>query len=700
MIIEAKNAKPMMFSVLKKLTRPRGNNGGSKHCPDYADCVTAFDIETTNIDKIEQSVMYIWQWHFADPLNHTFIGRTWQEFLDFCKVVESGLKDGLSVVVWVHNLKYEFQFLQNAWKWDPEQIFAVKSRTPLKATHGIFEFRCSYLQTNMSLRLFLERMQVEHQKLEMDYAENRYPWTAISDDDLQYAVNDVVGLCEAIRAEMTRDDDTLYTIPLTSTGYVRRDCKKAMRYFKHGFVASIAPDWQTYLQLKDAFRGGNTHANRAIVGKIINDVKCMDFSSSYPARQCYCKFPVTPLTLLTDDNGDPLEWSDMSEIDHQKRRGKAFVCDIALANIRLKDVSWPVPYISKSKCRNLMQTTDNDNGRVMSADYLEMTVTDIDLNIILDEYDFDSVHIANLRSARYGYLPKPLIMMVNKYFELKTQLKGADDKDAEIIYQKMKNLLNAIYGMSAQDPCKIGVVFDPDGDEIWQEEEINDDARAERLSKNNKTAVEPYQWGVWTTAHARYALEQAIKACYEQGVFCYCDTDSVYYTGEVKFDKINAEAIKNAKRSKSYAVDAEGKTHYMGVLELDGEYTQFKTLGAKKYAKIDKKDGELKITVAGVNKINGAPELLAAGGLEAFANGFTFFDAGGTVSIYNDEWFGEFEIDGHKLTIGSNIYIHDSTYTIGYTPEYCRILGIDEEEAKNELVAAKIKIEQRKAAGK
>lgn len=699
MIMDAKRAKPQMFKTLKKLSRPRGNGGGKHNCPDYADCITAFDIETTNISEIEQSVMYIWQWHFAEPINHTFIGRTWQEFKDFCHVVRSGLKKDLSLVVWVHNLKYEFQFLQNAWQWEPEQIFAVKSRTPLKATHGIFEFRCSFLQTNMSLRLFLERMKVEHQKLEMDYSETRYPWTAISDADLQYAVHDVVGLCEAISAEMSRDGDTLYSIPLTSTGYVRRDCKKAMRDFKFGFVASIAPDWETYLQLKDAFRGGNTHANRAIVGKIVNDVKCMDFSSSYPARQCYCKFPVTPLKLLTDDNGYAVEWDDLSEIEHQKRRGKAFVCDLAITGVRLKDLAWPVPYISKSKCRNLIQTSDNDNGRVMSADYLETTVTDIDLDIIIDEYAYDSIHITNLRTARYGHLPKPLIMMVNQYFEQKTTLKGSDDQNSELIYQKSKNLLNAIYGMSAQDPCKIGVVFDPDDEDIWKDEEIDDSERSERLQKNNKSAVEPYQWGVWTTAHARYALEQAIKACHEQGTFCYCDTDSVYYSGSVNFDKINATAVKNATRSKSFAVDANGETHYMGVLELDGEFAQFKTLGAKKYAKIDKK-GKLKITVAGVNKTKGAPELIAAGGLEAFANGFTFFDAGGTDSIYNDEWFGDYEIDGHKLTIGPNIYIHDSTYTIGYTSEYCRILGIDETEAKNELIAAKIRIEQKKAAGK
>ena len=44
------------------------------------------------------------------------------------------------------------------------------------------------------------------------------------------------------------------------------------------------------------------------------------------------------------------------------------------------------------------------------------------------------------------------------------------------------------------------------------------------------------------------------------------------------------------------------REYWLGVAELDGVYTEFKTLGAKRYA-CRNTDGKLKITVAGVPKI-------------------------------------------------------------------------------------------------
>ena len=47
------------------------------------------------------------------------------------------------------------------------------------------------------------------------------------------------------------------------------------------------------------------------------------------------------------------------------------------------------------------------------------------------------------------------------------------------------------------------------------------------------------------------------------------------------------------------------KTYNLGCAELDGIYTQFKTLGAKRYCCRKKEDGKLKLTVAGVPKKTG-----------------------------------------------------------------------------------------------
>ena len=85
---------------------------------------------------------------------------------------------------------------------------------------------------------------------------------------------------------------------------------------------------------------------------------------------------------------------------------------------------------------------------------------------------------------------------------------------------------------------------------------------------------------------------------------------------------------------------------------------------------------KLHLTVAGVGKKAGALELAESGGIEAFKEGYTFYKAGGTESVYNDikEPF-KIIIDGKPLKITSNVLIRDSMYTLGITGDYRRILN-------------------------
>lgn len=108
----------------------------------------------------------------------------------------------------------------------------------------------------------------------------------------------------------------------------------------------------------------------------------------------------------------------------------------------------------------------------------------------------------------------------------------------------------------------------------------------------------------------------------------------------------------------------------MGVFESEGCYERFKTLGAKKY--VYEQNGKLHITIAGVNKKTGAEEL---GKIENFEEGFTFYAAGGTESVYNDNIRIILNRDGHHLEIRDNIVIKPSMYTIGLTAEYKAILN-------------------------
>ena len=579
----------------------------------------------------------------------------------------------------------EFQFLKGIYHFFPEDVFAVASRKVVKADMwGCFEFRCSYKLTNMSLKQFTSKMKVEHQKLsgeEFDYSVKRYPWTPLSDEELEYCINDVLGLVEAVNALMARDSDTLQTIPLTSTGYVRRNAKRAMKdgSVHHNFVYSILPDIETYRALREAFRGGNTHANRYYAGDIVENVHSADRSSSYPAVMCNCEFPMSQFIPIMKKDLNPDYISRCITIRH-----KALLLRIGIKNLRLRDPFWGCPYLSKDKCRNIHKAIDTeDNGRILEAEYLETTITDVDLKIIMEEYQGEIIFLQGWY-ASYKKLPLPLIMEVIKYYKDKTELKGV--KGQEIYYDKAKALLNALYGMMAQDPVKHNLIFQQVGD--WEEDDSLTDE--EILGKSNQRAFLAYQWGVWVTAWSRDALERGIRLVHEtEGAdFIYCDTDSVKYTGSVDWTGYNSDRIAECKESGSMATDPQGVTHYMGVFATEDlkdtgfAYKYFKTLGAKKYAYVEREGEGVHCTIAGVNKKKGGKELDKFGGLSAFTEdfegtgtGFVCREAGGTQAVYNDSpEMDHVDIEGHCLPVTANVAILPSEYTLGITGEYERII--------------------------
>ena len=129
------------FRDLPAAKRRQGNQC-SRRGVVYKDIVSAFDIETTSIDEIEQSVMYLWQWAFNEDL--VVYGRDWGTFVRLYDEIQKAL-DGLNLVVYVHNLSYEFHFLRGVIPFDPESVFCVSKRKILKAVPGGVEFRCSLL---------------------------------------------------------------------------------------------------------------------------------------------------------------------------------------------------------------------------------------------------------------------------------------------------------------------------------------------------------------------------------------------------------------------------------------------------------------------------------------------------------------------------------------------------------------------------
>lgn len=211
-------------------------------------CVTAFDTETTAINEIQQSFVYVWQFGFGDTV---YIGRDLSEAIALFEHIALALDNDTKLIVYVHNLSYDFQFLKGYYQFKADEVFAIDKRKILKCTmfNGKIELRCSYLHSNMSLDNFAKKWAVIYQKQdgeEFDYHKFRTAETPLTDDELKYCACDILALCEALENEMKHDGDTLATIPLTVTGYMRRDVKRIYHEISYNKRKSLMPTGELF----------------------------------------------------------------------------------------------------------------------------------------------------------------------------------------------------------------------------------------------------------------------------------------------------------------------------------------------------------------------------------------------------------------------------------------------------------------------
>lgn len=643
----------------------------------YIEHLMTFDIETSTIEKTKGSFEgYMYHWQVCID-GFVCFGRTWKEFLTFLRKMNRALNnynEQHKLICYIHNFSYEFQFLYSWIKLT--NVFAIDKRKPLKAISKDFniEFRCSYLLSNMNLKKFIENTPNAHYfkgSGDLDYKKVFTPKSILTMSELGYCYNDVMGLYEAIIYLLR--EDTLTTIPLTSTGYVRRECRNNMRKNKKNRkqFLDLKLDDKLYQLCKDSFRGGNTASNRYKTNFINYDVSSYDMSSAYPYAMISGLYPITPFQEETITSLDMLD-------DYNNR-----YCTLAyysFENVKLKK-GIPFPYIPYSKCIEFIAPSYDTqfkgkeycyNGRVLEADFIKIAMTNYDYQIFLNQYDYDeeNVRVEDFYYSHKGFLPKELINTVLEFFTLKSQLKGIDGKEYE--YMKSKNKLNSLYGMIVTDIIRQENLFNNQ----WEKGENS--TLEEYYSKRNNFLT--YQWGLFVTAICRTNLQKAIDKI---GLDCvYIDTDSLKYCGshDEVFEHINQEMIDWCIQNDiiNY-VEVGNHKYFLGLFDKEKGYDEFVTLGAKKYA--FNQNGKIGITVAGLNKKSGAKELELKGGLSNFKIGTEFFDSGRKTVYYNDDKKHFLIVQGCKIENASNIALVDTTYTLGMTDVMLSILnGLESED--------------------
>lgn len=628
---------------------------GVRNRAKYYNVPCAFDIEVSSFydDGDKRACMYIWMLGLN---GYCVIGRTWNEFVNVLNHIAKylGLGENKRLVLYVHNLAYEFQFIKDLFIWN--KVFAIDERKPNYALNDMgIEFRCSYQLSGYSLKMVgdtLTKYPVTKMVGDLDYNKVRHYKTPLTNEEMRYCVHDVLVVMAYIQECIEQEGD-ITKIPNTKTGYVRREVKrkclgtgnrKKRNWIYRDFMQGLTLEPDEYLQLRKAFQGGFTHASSFHSGMTLHDVDSYDFTSSYPTVMLCEKFPMSTSEKVTITNRE--------ELDYNLAR---YCClfDITFINLRPKQMY--EDYISLSRSRNLINQISN-NGRIVSADRLTTTITEQDFLIIDKLYEWDKMAIDNFRRYKKRYLPYEFVMSILDFYEGKTQLKDVDGKEDE--YMRLKSMLNSLYGMIVTDIIRDEITYDGK----WLLEKPNLESAIEKYNKS-KSRFLFYPWGVWVTAYARKNLFTGICECKTD--YVYSDTDSLKMIhGErhrdyiERYNEVITNMISEAMEYHKIPIERtrpktiKGIEKPIGVWDYEGHYKTFKTLGAKRYM-WTKDNGKMQMTVAGLNK--------------QIALKYLQFGDVSHKSIY-DKFDNNMHIPPNWT--GKNIHTYIDTPTQGYVTDY------------------------------
>lgn len=609
----------------------------------------------------EPNPNYVVKWSLAINIYGFNIAVIWGDDPEQCMEALIRIRQAVPsthINIYVHNLAFDWMFLRKFFFrrfGHPKGQLNTKKHYPinLEFESGIV-LRDSLILCQRSLERWGDDLQVPHAKAvgKWDYDKIRHQRDGLSDDELLYICNDVLCGVECLNVFRKTLRKTYTGMPYTQTGVIRQECGVIGKEHKaHQKAVGYYSDLYTYMIEQFAYHGGYTHNNRLWKGIVIDDepIYAFDFASRYPATMLSEKMPAGRFV--------PARHEYTVDEVLAMQEDYAFIFTFKARSIRLKDHFFPMPLIQVSKCLAAAEGV-YDNGRMLEAEYVEIVITEVDLALIREYYEWDAARICGCVWTVKDYLPRWLTDYIYELFRQKTLLKGGDP----ILYAIAKAKLNSVYGMCVQKLLPDDILEDFDTGEYYIERKSTEEDFQKVLGKNR--LILNYAWGIWTTCYAmRDIFELGKIFSGSGGEWLYTDTDSVYglRPDMAAIDKYNRKVREKMQERGYPGIEFNGREYWLGVAELDGEYTEFVGLHSKCYCTRDKA-GKLKITVAGVPKKSGVKCL--KDDIRNFRDGF-IFDGETTGKLthsfqYTDEIYSNERGD----IIGDSINLYPCDYQI------------------------------------
>ena len=662
----------------------------------YCEDIFTFDIETTSFfyesDKkpflykkgydpeywagvYAGAIPYMWQF----GINGTyFYGRDIQ---DFYTLLDHFPPD-LHIRIAVHNLSFEWHFLDRL-TWS--KVFAKSAHKPITASCSEYpniQFYCTLSLENRSLASWGKDLGVPKFSGMIDYNQMLTPLSDLDEDHIKYGEQDLRVMYVGIKKEL-EVYGSVWKLPLTSTGKIRKICRDMLLEDKAyvNYIKKLVPEnpYQ-YKTSMAVFAGGYTHANKMFVNQTIynDDGKHgghYDYTSSYPFEMVVGKMPCTTWA-----------WWKKEIPDRKLFEDHAFKMHLIFKGIRSELQN---NYIPSAHCEVVNGTIDN--GRVVSADSLELWCTEQDFSIIEQAYTWKELIVCEMWEAKKDYLPIKFVEYVLQLFHDKSALKGLGEG-----YKLAKAYLNSLFGMAVTALLQSEIVWDTEIDD-WTIKRITENQIIEHLEKlrkyKDKRYFLNYDWGVWIANGARCRLWNDLIIPYDKHVM-YADTDSIFTNVYIDFSDYNKRIDERLKKvcdergldfEKTRPRTPDGKQSHLGQLTDEEEWKTFRTLGAKRYLERWKSDGQLHLTLAGINK---EAVTCLNDNEENFRNGVVFDKDSDDVSkllhTYFDKQPDIVFPDGYVSHQRRGVNLRPNGYRLTVDPSFSDIISDIESGLKNE----------------
>jgi len=602
----------------------------------YSDSFITFDIETSTFAHQDEGgvewaqTVYAAQFAWGATEKECAVVRTVSEALavlaNFAERAACSLSPSLDppdakhlsrrspkrwLICYVHNLEYESSVL---WSTIKEEATLVKTigndLVGLLWRNILFKDSCR-LAGGVSLSTFIDQYaqfnsagaRVARKGEDFDYSITRYSHTPLTDAEMGYCVNDVVGLWQAIDgwrecySEFAGERISLRDIPWTSMGIGRgslreifygvgRFAKKHTKFTPPADVTDrrkrkreIQATYRMMTELHDrseemvkqewrAFTGGvagvaQEHYRAWYEGE---DIGGYDARSMHPSMLLLNKYPLKRIGGPDKPTAKPKPYAE----------GTGGLADYTFTNVRYKrpEVNIPPFVFDANSSKRSYENATWLSDRIETADTLVATFTNVEYDLFCEYYDFDYVIEKGRVTYEMGYLPNDFARFIIKCYELKTLHKGT------ALGEGAKVMLNGIYGIIATNPIQDEYdfdfyewtlpphegTFDPDKVEPWY-----------------------YLWAPFCLAYARRHLARVQEVFGHDAIKV--DTDSCkglhYNSHRPAIEAINREIeeqcafVERERGWEAGALSPKGKT--IGIWEDDGHYAGMLALGSKQY---------------------------------------------------------------------------------------------------------------------